>query len=115
MCAWAVLPFSSAQKDHPAILDVFLWVKFMPREVKAFACEHSCGRKVLISKKRMVEHEAICFLNPERRACQTCANFETYKDSDDSGQKWIVNFCHAEELAIERVSDCDLWEPKQHG
>lgn len=45
----------------------------MPRRVTAWACEHGCGRKVLVSRQAMERHEATCFHNPGRRACPSCA------------------------------------------
>jgi hypothetical protein len=48
----------------------------MPIERKAWACAWNCGGRVTTSRKRMEFHEARCFHNPARRACQTCANFD---------------------------------------
>ena len=44
----------------------------MPVKVTRFACIH-CGPKfVRSSEKTVSDHEARCFRNPARRACQTC-------------------------------------------
>ncbi len=53
----------------------------MPVRVNAWACKFKCGHKVQTSKARMVVHERECFLNPERRACQTCL----HNDGDEFG------------------------------
>jgi len=39
----------------------------MPVPVKAWACKFRCGRKTDTVKKRMVEHEERCRMNPDRR------------------------------------------------
>lgn len=48
----------------------------MPVKITAFSCTWKCGRNVTTSKSRMAKHEEICFNNPKRRACQTCANLK---------------------------------------
>lgn len=44
----------------------------MPREVKAYACIYTCGRRVQTSRKAMEKHEQTCAMNPARRACKIC-------------------------------------------
>jgi hypothetical protein len=53
----------------------------MPRKVTAWACKFRCGKKTDTVKSRMVEHEARCRMNPDRRTCMTCSCFE-YVDGD---------------------------------
>lgn len=89
----------------------------MPIERKAWACAWKCGGKVSTSRKRMEFHEARCFRNPARKACQTCANFKTDWDDDGypahmGGRSWKIRYCEADnkiDLADKLHSDCPLW------
>ena len=90
----------------------------MPRKIIAYACEHGCARKVLTSKKRMEEHESRCFSNPERKACRTCAHFESYHDSNGMEHdpaflhEFFVQICHSKEeidLSEKLRADCPFW------
>ena len=89
----------------------------MPREVKAYACEFKCGRRTVMSKKSMVDHESRCFHNPEKRACASCKHFE--KEHDDNGvegsfyNSWVNLLCHAnEDYLFKMQNNCDLYEQK---
>ena len=55
--------------------------------VKAFQCEF-CLRKVMMNKAHLAKHEAICFHNPKRKACQTCGNYDTEWESDYIGHQF---------------------------
>jgi hypothetical protein len=75
----------------------------------------------LSSRKRMEAHEAQCFRNPARRACQTCANFSEYNDSNGMEaepqllERWHVRECLADggpDLTDKRMFDCPLWKRK---
>jgi len=85
----------------------------MARQIKAYGCDFKCGTKVLMSKKAMEAHEVICFYNPERKACVSCDNFESFNDSNGMEhdrrflETWRQNQC----LAIE---DIDLNEKLRH-
>lgn len=48
----------------------------MARKVTAYACDFRCGRRVITSRKAMLEHEQTCWRNPARRACMTCYHEE---------------------------------------
>ena len=92
----------------------------MAKLIKAYSCDFKCGRTVLTSKKAMEGHEAKCFHNPKRRACITCAHFESYLDSngmeDDPAflQTWRHTECNAEIDISEKLRhDCDLWQPAE--
>lgn len=93
----------------------------MPRKTTAYACEHGCKRSVLTSKKKMVSHEKRCFHNPEMRACATCANFESFEDSNGMEHEpqnlhwWRHTECLADDeidLSEKLKHDCDLYECK---
>jgi hypothetical protein len=51
------------------------------KTITAYRCEY-CG-KVYISKQYAKKHEGICFYNPERKACATCA-FPYYMLADQT-------------------------------
>jgi hypothetical protein len=55
----------------------------MPREVKAWVCEHGCGYKCQTHKARIVKHEARCYSNPANRSCRTCHHERTDDYSGD--------------------------------
>ena len=89
----------------------------MPREVKAFGCEYKCGKKVVLSKASMVDHESRCFHNPEKKACVTCVHFE--KEHDNNGvegayfNSWVNLLCHAKEEPLTKMqNNCELHQAK---
>lgn len=72
----------------------------MPREIKAYDCEHGCG-KFLKTLKAMQKHEATCLCNPVERTCKICGydfvtddDFECGKGVDKRGKK-IIRHCQA--------------------
>ena len=74
----------------------------MPREVKAYGCEFKCGRKVVLSKASMTDHESRCFHNPEKKACATCVYFEKFNDGNGMegtpyNETWKTMFCNSPE------------------
>lgn len=94
----------------------------MPKPVRAFSCEHGCARKVDTSKLRMAKHEAICFHNPVRRACQTCAHlgrdsntiYNPYHGGDPGSTDYEQEFSYCEvredvDLTKRLVCDCPSW------
>jgi len=94
----------------------------MPIERKAWACKWKCGGKVSTNRKRMVSHEARCFRNPDRRACQTCSNhtteYETVYNPNHGGDPGStdydvkVPYCNADDTIDLRQGprcDCPLW------
>jgi len=94
----------------------------MPVERKAWACAWKCGCKVTTSRKRMEFHEARCFRNPARKACQTCAHHEmdseTVYNPDHGGNPGSTDYevqipyCDADETIDLRKGprcDCPLW------
>lgn len=48
----------------------------MPIEYKVYGCKFKCGKKHISSKKKMEEHEAICWANPENKSCRTCSHLD---------------------------------------
>ena len=92
----------------------------MPIQVTAYSCQYRCGRKVATKRKAMEEHEARCYHNPLRRACQSCANFThemlTVYNPDHGGDPGStdydvkVNYCAAEiDITKTLQCDCPLW------
>ena len=94
----------------------------MAHPVKAFACDFGCQRNVLTSRKRMAEHEARCFRNPEQRACATCKHLMTEWEDQYMGHQfgeavygssYKVHYCEEEIDITKRLrSNCPEWEPK---
>lgn len=97
----------------------------MPRAVTAYACIFKCGENVKTVRKRMEAHEAICFHNPARRACQTCLHFKTdsetiynpYHGGDPGSTDYESKFhyCDAREdvdLVEKLVYNCSFWTSK---
>ena len=89
----------------------------MPREVKAYGCDFKCGRKVVLSKKSMADHESRCFYNPAKKACVTCKHFE--RQSDNNGvdgayyNEWVNLLCHAKDDCLTKLqNNCELHEIK---
>lgn len=73
----------------------------MPIEIIKYLCQFHCGCKAKSTFRQIQWHEAVCFKNPERKACTTC-NHEYYeKDSDDSGNKWMTRGCSHEKGSSE--------------
>lgn len=90
----------------------------MAREVKAYGCDFKCGRKVVMSKESMIDHESRCFHNPSKKACVTCIHFE--REDDDNGaegaynQSWVNLLCNAKEVCLDKLqNNCELHEAKQ--
>ena len=85
----------------------------MPREVKAYGCDYKCGRKVVLSKKSMTDHESRCFYNQAKKACVTCFYFE--QELDDNGAEgeynhsWVNLICHANDEHMDKLQyNCEL-------
>lgn len=82
----------------------------MPKQVIAYRCEFGCGRRALLSKSGMKQHEKICFDNPANRACQTCVFQDAYQYIPDGGRY----LTHCSELGvIDSTSQCETWRPRQ--
>lgn len=81
----------------------------MAREVKAYGCEYRCGKKVVLSKKSMIDHESRCFHNPEKKACVTCVYFE--RERDDNGMEgqykdeWVNLICNANDTTLDKLQN----------
>lgn len=99
----------------------------MPRKVTAYACKFFCGRKTDTNRKRMEAHEQRCRLNPARRACPTCKNWEEEISDEYSGHqfgeptfRWVmIRFCKIDinkdpngENRTPFIYDCEKWEPR---
>lgn len=89
----------------------------MPRQVKAYGCEFKCGRKVVLSKKSMIDHESRCFYNPEKKACVTCKYFERQLDNNGVEgayyNEWVIQLCNAKEEHLTKLqNNCRLHELK---
>lgn len=99
-------------------------------QVKAYQCEF-CHRKVGMNKQHIKKHEFLCFHNPQRRACQTCGNFSTSRetvydrhhggDPGSSDYEVEVQWCGAKDKDIGKMFpreryDCRDWTPtKEEG
>ncbi len=92
--------------------------------VTRYRCPH-CARS-RSSKKATVEHIGRCWSNPAVRSCRTCRHFEPADDACgcEPGCNWgnsgkgIPEHCAAEvDLTGQSVpvTNCDLWEARQHG
>ena len=85
----------------------------MPTAVKAWACAWKCRESVKTSRKRMEFHEARCFRNPARRACQTCKHL-VRDGSYEDGFYWQ---CGADDVIDLQDSgmrcDCPKWMPAE--
>lgn len=98
----------------------------MPDLRRAWACEWGCGHRVITSRARMVAHELRCFHNPDRRACQTCANYGRYSHTvynrDHGGNPGSTDYdvwrryCEADETmnpANGLRCDCQRWAKRE--
>ena len=93
----------------------------MPREVKAYLCAFKCGRHATMQRKTIERHEAICWLNPEARACKTCAHHLVERGDDPEFDRGVMVYPGAPgsdtcELEMRPdgviVSNCPQWEAK---
>jgi len=69
----------------------------MPVEIKAYSCEHGCG-KFLKTRAVMIKHEARCLSDTANRTCKTCeydfmdnGDFVCGADVDKNGHKIVKN------------------------
>lgn len=91
----------------------------MPKIVKAYSCEFSCGRRVTTKRKSMVWHESKCKFNPQLRACPTCT-YERYTDGDKNQHyenqtgEFVGWYCEIDKLPENRMLkiNCEFWEKK---
>ena len=85
---------------------------------QAYSCDYKCGRKVVLSKKSMEDHETRCFHNPEKKACASCKYFSV--QSDDNGMigtrdahSWSWLDCSVQDIELDKMtSNCEFHEPK---
>ena len=87
----------------------------MPRAIKAFGCEFACGR-ISTHRKRMLDHEARCFRNPVRRACQSCCHFVAAVEGDET-DGYATDPAHcAVRNNVDFIKtlecDCEKWAPE---
>lgn len=98
------------------------------KEITAYVCEFCPRKKARMSKSKTVTHEAICFYNPARKACVTCAHFsngEGYHDTCWGGEhqqtSYRTNECELDVIANatgpdnpagDLQHDCAKWIPK---
>lgn len=85
----------------------------MPKEVKAFGCIYSCGRRVQTSRKAMEKHEQTCALNPDRRACKACKHKRLATlPADQPGHVQTEPLCDIGQLPYGHLMrfDCPSWE-----
>jgi hypothetical protein len=92
----------------------------MPETVQMAKCDF-CG-KTYARWNAAVKHEKICYYNPERRACATCANMVAkdhgyYDDEHEQRVPIFVPECDIELDVVEDTkerheykSDCPGWE-----
>ena len=87
----------------------------MPQPIKAFQCQFHGGR-AYVTKRACTKHEAICFKNPVRRACQTCKHNEWTDHYIGSGAIDDPNEYNGYSCNLgltednQPVSDCEKWE-----
>lgn len=86
----------------------------------AYSCDFKCGKKVVLSKKSMEDHETRCFHNPEKKACASCKFFDKFSDGNglegtSMNEEWVALLCNAPEIGEEIDSmtfNCEFHEPK---
>lgn len=84
----------------------------MPKEVKAYACGHGCGRRVQTDRKAVEKHEKTCAKNPERRACKTCKHKRTrFLPSDVADRLESEPICAIQKMpyGVLMHYDCEHW------
>ena len=98
----------------------------MPKRVSAWQCSFGCG-KTRKAKATITNHERTCFENPKRRACQTCGNRLTNRetsynrnhggDPGSTDHEYLVVYCEAKKERLDgvcgsgHVFNCGLWRP----
>ena len=88
----------------------------MPRKTIAFACEHGCGRNLLVSRSRMEAHETRCFFNPETKSCATCGNFDKATRPIDEYEPPEAAGCDAGiDITKRLVTGCAAWKQRKEG
>lgn len=78
----------------------------MPFEIKAYGCEHGCG-KIYRSRSSAVSHEKRCWWNPARRACASCG----HQDEDRHCAVYEIDLSQKASLR----SGCPGWILKAEG
>lgn len=86
----------------------------MPKQVTAYTCSFSCGRRAQTSRKAVEKHELTCAKNPARRACKICKH-KRYGDLPADVPNAVVTgpLCALKELPYGHLMrfDCPSWEP----
>lgn len=95
----------------------------MPVPTLAYSCRFKCGCRVVTKRKGMEAHEGRCFHNPIRKACQSCANFQTEPETiyvphfdrevGDLDIETTVRYCAAG-IDIEKTLHCDCQKWTDH-
>jgi len=80
----------------------------MPKRVVAWACSFGCGRQVSTKKSTIEKHEQTCKLNPDRRACPTCAHEES---DPDYGFYCVLGLL--DDTDEQMRFDCSMWEVRE--
>lgn len=75
----------------------------MPIEIKAYECEHSCG-KIYRAKSTTQGHEKRCHWNPDNRACASC-------DNQDDNRFCMVTGANLN-IKSELRRNCEVWSAK---
>jgi hypothetical protein len=72
----------------------------MPKKVTAYVCQYGCD-KLSMDEKFIVEHERMCFKNPERETCDRC-------------QSMVKLWCPTAKMRINwpAFQGCKEWEGK---
>ena len=85
---------------------------------QAYSCDYKCGRKVVLSKKSMEDHETRCFHNPEKKACASCKHLELIYDGNgmegtSQNEEWQYYVCNAQIIELDKLTaNCEFHEPK---
>lgn len=91
----------------------------MPRELKHFGCAFKCG-KTGSQRKRIVEHEKVCFSNPATKSCKTCVLFFRGEPMEWDTGHFVMAHCEHEDGpgnfegddAAKLRTNCELHERK---
>lgn len=107
--AWVLTPIRSAKTDHPAFLDVFLWVNFMNtdhgNEVGSICNRNGCKGTIVEASE---DRSCYCHISPP---CSVCADDRHYCTDCD----WnAADEQHASYIsANESYKSIFVWKSKQ--
>ena len=53
-----------------------------PRKITKYLCVYKCGKKATNKKENMINHQLLCWSNPNNKSCKTCVH-EIYTRTQD--------------------------------